>query len=77
MYSLGVVLLAAGALAGNLHQLVPRELHVRQSEAFRPDRDQGRGATCADAFGAGYIDCNGVCYNPNQGQTCCPGGGDA
>ncbi|KAL8821903.1 MAG: hypothetical protein Q9223_000132 [Gallowayella weberi] len=77
MYTLSIALFAAGALAGNLHQVLPRELQVRQSQAFNPSTSFGSGATCADAFGAGYIDCNGVCYNPNEGQTCCPGGGDA
>ncbi|KAL8976070.1 MAG: hypothetical protein Q9205_007857 [Flavoplaca limonia] len=81
MHSLSVALFAAGALAGNfkLHQLVPRELQVRQSgdsQAFNPSTSFGQGESCADAFGAGYIDCNGVCYNPDEDQTCCPGGGD-
>ncbi|KAL8712366.1 MAG: hypothetical protein Q9225_006961 [Loekoesia sp. 1 TL-2023] len=70
-------LFAAGALAGNLNQLVPRELQVRQDQSFTPSTSFGQGATCADAFGAGYIDCNGVCYNPGQGETCCSGNGDA
>ncbi|KAL8698657.1 MAG: hypothetical protein Q9224_001752 [Gallowayella concinna] len=77
MYSLSIALFAAGALAGNLHQVLPRELQVRQSQAFNPTTNFGSGATCADAFGAGYIDCNGVCYNPNEDQTCCSGGGNA
>ncbi|KAL8783241.1 MAG: hypothetical protein Q9213_004753 [Squamulea squamosa] len=77
MYTLSIALFAAGALAGNLNQLLPRELQVRQSQAFNPSTSFGQGKTCADAFGAGYIDCNGVCYNPNEGQTCCPGGGKA
>ncbi|KAL8669023.1 MAG: hypothetical protein Q9168_006371 [Polycauliona sp. 1 TL-2023] len=79
MHSLSIALFAVGALAGNLklNQLVPRELQVRQdSEAFSPTTSFGSGATCGDAFGAGFIDCNGVCYNPNEQQTCCPGGGD-
>ncbi|KAL8824393.1 MAG: hypothetical protein Q9170_008172 [Blastenia crenularia] len=70
-------LFAATAWAGNLNQLVPRELQVRQDQSFTPTTSFGQGATCADAFGAGYIDCNGVCYNPGQGETCCPGAGDA
>ncbi|KAI4256317.1 MAG: hypothetical protein L6R42_006297 [Xanthoria sp. 1 TBL-2021] len=78
MHSFSIVLFAAGALAGNLklNQILPRELQVRQSEAFQPTTSFGSGATCADAFGSGYIDCNGVCYNPNEDQTCCPGNGD-
>lgn len=70
-------LFTAGALAGNLNQLVPRELQVRQDQSFTPTTSSGKGATCADAFGTGYIDCNGVCYNPGQGETCCSGNGDA
>ncbi|KAL9594588.1 MAG: hypothetical protein Q9219_006948 [cf. Caloplaca sp. 3 TL-2023] len=77
MYTLGLTLFAAGALAGNLNQLVPRELQVRQDQSFTPSTSFGQGETCADAFGAGYIDCNGVCYNPGQGETCCPNNGDA
>ncbi|KAL8961249.1 MAG: hypothetical protein Q9183_005338 [Haloplaca sp. 2 TL-2023] len=76
MHSAVVVLFAAGAIAGNLNQLVPRELLPRQDQSFTPTTSFGQGATCADAFGAGYVDCNGVCYNPGQGETCCPGGGD-
>lgn len=71
-------LFAAGALAGNLkNQLVPRELQVRQDQSFTPSTTFGRGSTCADAFGPGFIDCNGVCYNPGDGETCCAGSGDA
>ncbi|KAL8656056.1 MAG: hypothetical protein Q9210_000494 [Variospora velana] len=70
-------LFAAGAIAGNLNQLVPRELRVRQDQSFTPGTSFGQGATCADAFGAGYIDCNGTCYNPTDGETCCAGAGDA
>ncbi|KAL8737204.1 MAG: hypothetical protein Q9181_001930 [Wetmoreana brouardii] len=70
-------LFAAGAVAGNLAHLVPRELQIRQSQAFTPSTSSGSGATCADAFGAGYIDCNDVCYDPGQGEVCCPGGGNA
>lgn len=78
MHCLSIALFAAGALAGNLklNQVLPRELQTRQSEAFQPETDPGTGATCA-AFGSGYINCNGVCYNPNKDQTCCPGNGNA
>ncbi|KAL9628958.1 MAG: hypothetical protein Q9204_005554 [Flavoplaca sp. TL-2023a] len=48
----------AGALAGNLKQLLPRELRERQGEAFQPTTGFGAGATCEDAFGTSYIDCN-------------------
>ncbi|KAL8933961.1 MAG: hypothetical protein Q9216_006132, partial [Gyalolechia sp. 2 TL-2023] len=77
MHSFTLALFATGTLAGNLNYLVPRELQVRQDQSFVPDTSFGRGSTCADAFGAGYIDCNGVCYNPTQGETCCSGNGDA
>ncbi|KAL8920639.1 MAG: hypothetical protein Q9208_006121 [Pyrenodesmia sp. 3 TL-2023] len=69
---------AAGAFAGNLHQLLPHQ--TTQNGAFNPSTSIGSGASCSDAFGAGYIDCNGVygvCYNPNINETCCPGNGDA
>ncbi|KAL8638628.1 MAG: hypothetical protein Q9228_004236 [Teloschistes exilis] len=77
MYTISLALFAAGAIAGNLNQLVPRELQVRQDQSFAPTTSFGQGATCADAFGAGYVDCNGVCYNPGQGEVCCAGNGDA
>ncbi|KAI4173699.1 MAG: hypothetical protein LQ346_008373 [Caloplaca aetnensis] len=80
MHSVNLIatsLFAAGALAGNLHQLLPRELQVRQDQSFTPTTNFGQGATCADAFGPGYVDCNGVCYNPGEGETCCAGNGDA
>ncbi|KAL8708364.1 MAG: hypothetical protein Q9220_006744 [cf. Caloplaca sp. 1 TL-2023] len=77
MYTAALTLFAAGALANNLHYLVPRELQIRQDQSFAPTTSFGSGATCADAFGSGYIDCNGTCYNPGEGQTCCPGGGNA
>ncbi|KAL8977768.1 MAG: hypothetical protein Q9205_006501 [Flavoplaca limonia] len=66
-----------GALAGNLKQLLPRELRKRQGEAFQPTTDFGAGDTCEDAFGTSYIDCNGICYNPNNRESCCPGNGNA
>lgn len=82
MRSLSIALFAAGALAGNLklHRLVPRELRVRQSgesQAFVPPTDIVYGSSCAEAAGADFIDCNGTCYNPDRGDTCCSGGGDA
>ncbi|KAI9861146.1 MAG: hypothetical protein M1824_002644 [Vezdaea acicularis] len=44
-----------------------------QGDAFIPGSTTGQGATCADAFGAGYISCgSGIeCYNPDAGQSCC------
>lgn len=80
MYSLSLAvttLFAAGTLASNLNQLLPRELQVRQDQSFTPISNFGQGETCADAFGAGSVDCNGTCYNPNEGDTCCAGNGDA
>jgi len=33
----------------------------------------GRGETCADVCGAGYVSCvtPNKCYNPSAGQQCC------
>ncbi|KAK3385747.1 hypothetical protein B0H63DRAFT_510470 [Podospora didyma] len=52
-------------------------LEARQ--AFDPGETTGRGSTCVEAFGAGYIECvpksatrtRPLCYNPTQGQSCC------
>ncbi|KAL8893223.1 MAG: hypothetical protein Q9192_005478 [Flavoplaca navasiana] len=66
-----------GALAGNLKQLLHRELRERQGQAFQPTTGSGVGTTCDDAFGPSYIDCNGFCYNPNDRESCCPGNGNA
>ncbi|KAL9592442.1 MAG: hypothetical protein Q9179_006714 [Wetmoreana sp. 5 TL-2023] len=63
-------LFAAGALAGNSVQLVPRELQVRQSQAFSPETVPLSG-TCAQN---GLPDCNGICYHPSRGDVCCPDG---
>ncbi|KAL8735412.1 MAG: hypothetical protein Q9166_000958 [cf. Caloplaca sp. 2 TL-2023] len=77
MRSLSLALFAAGALAGNLIQILPRELQVRQDQSFVPGTESFRGATCA-VRGVGYINCSSVyCYNPGRGETCCRGGGDA
>ncbi|KAL8920509.1 MAG: hypothetical protein Q9208_006259 [Pyrenodesmia sp. 3 TL-2023] len=72
MHSLSLAattLFFAGALAGNLNQLLPRELQVRQGsttvqgpdQSYQPDIIQGgsvpAGTTCADLYGAGSFDC--------------------
>ncbi|KAK3309284.1 uncharacterized protein B0T15DRAFT_491806 [Chaetomium strumarium] len=50
----------------------------RQGGAFDPDEQTGRGDTCIEAFGPGYIECrpesateNSLCINPDEGQSCC------
>ncbi|KAL8704504.1 MAG: hypothetical protein Q9201_002345 [Fulgogasparrea decipioides] len=69
-------LFAAGALAGNSVQLVPRELQVRQSQAFSPETVPLSG-TCAQN---GLPDCNDPCpggnYCLNVNRLCCPNGLD-
>ncbi|KAL8756726.1 MAG: hypothetical protein Q9184_004399 [Pyrenodesmia sp. 2 TL-2023] len=91
MHSLGLTataLFAAGALAGNLNQILPRELRVRQDpnqvqgedQSFVPTiTDIEQAASCADAFGAGYFQCSNTnsCYNPGLGGSCCERNGDS
>ncbi|KAK2737714.1 hypothetical protein FQN55_000929 [Onygenales sp. PD_40] len=51
-----------------------RALKVRQGGgSFKPGEENGFGETCADAFGAGYIQCGtgSSCYNPDGGESCC------
>ncbi|KAL8739911.1 MAG: hypothetical protein Q9190_007332, partial [Brigantiaea leucoxantha] len=76
MYTLLALALASSAVASNLNVLIPRELRVRQDQSFTPTTSSGEGATCADAFGEGYILCGEICYNPGEGQTCCTSGDD-
>ena len=78
-------LFASGALAAEswvkiesstIHAL--RDLRVRQGtdESFKPPTTGGYGDSCADAFGPGHIECadSKICYNPDEGQTCCDAG---
>ncbi|KAL1955279.1 hypothetical protein VTO42DRAFT_8877 [Malbranchea cinnamomea] len=54
-----------------------RGLSIRQNdESFIPGTTPGFGNDCADAFGPGHLECadSGICYNPNEGQTCCDEG---
>ncbi|KAI4212929.1 MAG: hypothetical protein LQ351_004454 [Letrouitia transgressa] len=77
MYRLLALTFAGSALAANsLRVVVPRELRVRQDQSFTPTTSFGTGDTCEDAFGAGYILCGEICYNPGIGQTCCTSGDD-
>jgi hypothetical protein len=52
-------------------------LKVRQGdapdEAFKPGSSSALGATCEDAWGAGFISCGtgNECYNPALGESCC------
>lgn len=50
----------------------------RQSQAFTPTPINGQGATCADAFGAGFVQCGtgNDCFNPGAGGSCCSEGYD-
>ena len=88
MHSRNVVLAVAALLAGNAlaarksavgsgHSLFRRQ--DDESQAFVPGNETRTGDTCGEAWGAGYIDCgpesNNLCYNPDDGQTCCENGG--
>lgn len=54
-------------------------LSKRQDSGYQPTQNFcGSGDTCAEACGAGYITCDSTvdegshCFNPDQGETCCP-----
>ena len=55
----------------------PKALKARQGDnpggAFIPGKDTGVGATCAAAWGDGFIQCGtgNECYNPDLGESCC------
>ncbi|KAI4163019.1 MAG: hypothetical protein LQ342_003337 [Letrouitia transgressa] len=76
MYLLALAFAGSALAANSLRVVVPRELRVRQDQSFTPTTSFGTGDTCEDAFGAGYILCGEICYNPGIGQTCCTSGDD-
>jgi len=53
-----------------------KALKARQDESFVPGKNQGTGATCADAFGDGFLPCGtgNDCYNPTEKESCCSEG---
>ncbi|PLB50827.1 hypothetical protein P170DRAFT_463913 [Aspergillus steynii IBT 23096] len=62
-------LLAGHGLAAHYgSHLVGMDIFKRQSEAFVPGTTPG----CPDDWP--MCGTSGICYNPKQGQTCCPGG---
>ena len=74
-------LFASGSFAAQnwlrLDAATIRGLKARQpDESFTPGTTPGYGNDCADAFGAGHLECatSGICYNPDEGQLCCDEG---
>jgi len=72
-----LVLFGATSLAAMLNERFVDEVLVKRQQ-FTPTTTTAEGATCADAFGAGYVTCrnasdtiNRLCYNPSLGQSCC------
>ncbi|KAK1827329.1 hypothetical protein QBC39DRAFT_362098 [Podospora conica] len=54
---------------------------MRRQSGYHPEFNTcGTGTTCTEACGSGFETCLAVgssalfCYNPRDGQTCCPGG---
>lgn len=89
MHSLSLAattLFVAGALAGNLYQLLPRELQVRQGsttiqgpdQSYTPRIIQSGFTSCAQIPEGTFIECGNsrTCYEPAAGEICCPGNGN-
>jgi len=54
-----------------------KALKARQDDqSFKPGVNSGVGATCADAFGVGFVQCGtgNDCYNPDEKESCCSEG---
>ncbi|KAL4861332.1 hypothetical protein BDV12DRAFT_180423 [Aspergillus spectabilis] len=60
-------LLAGQTLATNPSSLLKRH-HDNENNAFIPATTAG----CPNDWA--FCGSSGVCYNPDEGQTCCPGG---
>lgn len=69
----------SGAIAVENQRIGARSLVERRSdESSVPISGTGKGATCAETFGTGYIVCHEktdtkdtLCYNPDIGEKCC------
>jgi len=60
-------------------QIVSRNPFVGLTSGLAMKETCFSGGTCADCFGAGYIDCGTGgywCYNPVDGESCCSSGAD-
>lgn len=75
-------LLASGSLAMDFQEwnklnkrtIVPvQRRQAPGGSAFIPGSNSGSGATCADAFGAGFVQCGtgNECFNPTASESCC------
>jgi len=75
-------LLASGSLAMDFQEwnklnkrtIVPvQRRQTPGGSAFLPGSNSGSGATCADAFGAGFVQCGtgNECFDPAAGESCC------
>lgn len=75
-------LLASGSLAMDFQEwnklnkrtIVPvQRRQTPGGSAFVPGSNSGSGATCADAFGAGFVQCGtgNECFDPSAGESCC------
>jgi len=69
----------SGAIAVENQRIGARSLVERRpDESSVPISGTGKGATCAETFGTGYIVCrektdteDTLCYNPDIGEECC------
>ncbi|EFW13537.1 hypothetical protein D8B26_004181 [Coccidioides posadasii str. Silveira] len=76
------IALIDGILAGSWVKVEPfhtKALRARRGQkdgSFTPGTSPGTGGSCGDAFGAGFTECatSGVCYSPDEGDTCCSEG---
>ncbi|KAL9619712.1 MAG: hypothetical protein Q9160_005732 [Pyrenula sp. 1 TL-2023] len=61
------------AIAADTGKISVRSLVERQDQSFQPGTNFGSGATCADAFGSGFVQCGtgNKCFNPSGGESCC------
>jgi len=75
--ALSSLLWGASIVTAQLNERFVEDGLVKRQQ-FTPTTTTAEGATCADAFGDGYVTCregsstvNRLCYNPSLGQTCC------
>jgi len=63
----------ASLLLGNALAFIKIRQEDNGSEAFKPNGTEGIGATCAEAWGDGFLSCGSgnECYNPGLKESCC------
>jgi len=76
VFTLASLLLGSALATENWSNVNIKALKARQGGGFIPGTTSGHGATCAEAFGAGYVPCGkgNDCYNPSADEECCSEG---